>query len=46
MNKVQIVPNNRGGFSIKIDCQEIGNYATLADALRIVKLNGFELEEA
>jgi len=46
MNKVQIVPNNRGGFSIKIDCQEIGNYATFADALRIVKLNGFELEEA
>lgn len=46
MNKVQIVPNNRGGFSIKIDCQEIGNYATFADALRIVKLNGFVLEEA
>ena len=44
MQKVQIVPNNRGGFSIKIDCQEIGNYATFADALRIVKLNGFQLE--
>jgi|GEM_PF-5080264 len=44
MKKVQIVSNNRGGYSLKIGDREIGNYATFADALRIVKLNGFELE--
>lgn len=43
MNKARIVPNNHGGFSIKIGNRKIGNYATFADALRIVKLNGFEI---
>ena len=42
--KVNIVPNKNGGFSIKIGNREIGNYGTFADALRIVKFNGFILE--
>lgn len=42
--KVEIVPNKYGGYSIKYNDREIGNYGTFADALRIVKLNGFELE--
>lgn len=34
-----IKPNNRGGWSILIRGRLIGNYATKADAERVVKLN-------
>ncbi len=42
--KVKIIPNKRGGYSIKYNGCEIGNYATVADATKVVKLNGFILE--
>lgn len=44
MTKVNIVPNSVGGYSIRIGKNEIGNYATVADATKVVKLNGFILE--
>lgn len=38
-DNMTIKPNNRGGWSILIRGRLIGNYATKADAERVVKLN-------
>lgn len=38
-DNMTIKPNSRGGWSILIRGRLIGNYATKADAERVVKLN-------
>lgn len=44
---VTIEPNARGGYSIRIAgaARAIGNYATRADAARIARLSGYEIEK-
>ena len=46
MNKIFIEPNDRGGWSLRWegDDQQLGNYATPADAERIARLNFADLE--
>jgi hypothetical protein len=38
---IVVEPNNRGGWSVRVedDSQQLGNYGTAADALRIARLS-------
>ena len=47
MNKVaKITRNERGGWSLLLPSagKETGNYATVEDAKRVARMNGYEVE--